>query len=328
VELRWRDVVVCDYEIELSDSALVEYDLYGRGLQAAPRVLLGEREVLGSTRRPGVIDIPAAVYDTFCARVRARLLTLTGALAVRSAFDDARTQLAAALDALDAQLRTRARPSGVGGLIRALDRVMAFHTLNWLLPVQEAQRHLAGLFEADHAARVCLLALMVPATPAHLLDVHALLLDAARTADAALFAEQAGFLHAQGMATTAWEDPTTVAAVLHKAAARHGGDLAGQVTGLRAAHARASGRRDALYAAALLASAGDPAVYERTQAIAVTCRLAADEEEFRKVAQQRTLRGLRRLACAHGFDPMDLPLSEFAACAHSGANAPAPAWWP
>jgi hypothetical protein len=328
MELRWRDLVVCDYEIELGDGALVEYDLYGRGLQAAPSVLLGESQPLGNTRRPGVIDIPAARYDAFCARVRGSLLTLDGALRARAVFDTARARLTDAMAALDAHLNDPRRSVRVDDLAEPLDQVMAFHTLNWLLPTQEAQEHLAGMLGDQAAARTCLLAQMVPTVPAHLLDVHALLLETARTGDMAAFADQAGFLQAQGMTVTAWEDPAAVWASVAalrattRGEAAAGEDLAGQVAMLRDTHQAADQRRESLYAAALLASIGDPAAHARTQAIAVACRLAADEEEFRKVAQQRILRGLRKLAHGHGVDPTRLTLTDFTACDSAGRVRP------
>lgn len=317
MELRWRDLVVCDYEIELGDvGALVEYDLYGRGLQAAPGVLLGEPGPLGATRRPGVIDIPAARYDDFCRRVRERLLTLHGVLHARDAFQAARRRLSDAIRALETALAASLPPTRLEELAMALDEVMAFHTLNWVLPTREAAEHLAALLGSAEAGRACLLAQMVPTVPAHLLDVHALLLETARTGDLATFADRAGYLQAQGMAETAWEDPAAVAASVNAlrdrwAADGHGPDASVQLTALDTAHQSADRRREALYAAALLASADDPAAYERTQAIAVACRLAADEEEYRKQAQQRVLRGLRLLGRARGMDPTRLTLDQF-----------------
>ncbi|GAA4082986.1 hypothetical protein GCM10022214_47980 [Actinomadura miaoliensis] len=316
MELRWRELVVCDYEIELGDvGALVEYDLYGRGLQAAPRMLLGEPAPLGITRRPGVIDIPAARYDDFCRRVRTRLLTLQGALQARDVFDAARARLSDAIHALEVALIAAVPPAGLDELAMALDEVMAFHTLNWMLPTREAAEHLSMLLGSAEAGRACLLAQMVPTVPAHLLDVHALLLETSQTGDLAAFADRAGYLQAQGMAKTAWENPAavaaSVAALRDRWAAEDHDDPSVQLTALHTAHQTADRRREALYAAALLASADDPAAYERTQAIAVACRLAADEEEYRKQAQQRVLRGLRMLGQAHGMDPTRLTLDQF-----------------
>ncbi|GII84422.1 hypothetical protein Ssi03_24120 [Sphaerisporangium siamense] len=318
MEIRWRDLVICDYEIDLMEGAagrgaLVEYDLYGRGLRVAPRVLLDDPAPLGRVRRPGVVDVPAARYDLFCAAVRDRLLTLDGALAARAAFDDARRALTAGLALLEEHLAGAAPPPPLRDLAAAMDAVMAFHTLNWLLPRERAEDHLSAVLGDRTAGRACLLAQMVPAEPAHLLDVHAWLLECAADADAETFARRGGFLQRQGLAATPWEDPRHASALLERLAREGEDHLTAQVSALRDSHRRASARRDDLYAAALLACAGDHAAHETTQAIGVACELAADEEEFRKVAQQRLLRALRLLAQTHHWDAFTLTLDGFAA---------------
>lgn len=313
MEFRWRDLVVCDYEMSLIDGvsgrgAVVEYDLYGRGLHTAPRILLGSPNPLGKIRRPGIVDVPAAEYDAFCTAVRQRLLRLDGALAIRQAFDTTRAGFEEMITQLEGYLSHAEAAPHLEALAVVLDNLMALHTLNWLLPRTEAEAHLATLFDDEAAARACLLALTVPTDPAHLVDVHAWLLQTARSSDASAFAERMGFLQQQGLSPSAWEDPATVAQTIRRIPVS---ETEQALTELQEHHTRANQRRADLYAAALLASVTDRSAYERTQAIAVSCRLAADEEEFRKVAQQRTLRALRKLADRHGWDAYEMPLSQF-----------------
>ncbi|NRQ32113.1 hypothetical protein HII36_09715 [Nonomuraea sp. NN258] len=313
MEIRWRDLVICDYEVALADGvsgrgAVVEYDLYGRGLHIAPRVLLDDPAPLGRIRRPGIVDVPATEYDAFCAAVQHRLLDLPGALAVRSAFETARSKFWSRISKLESRLNRRGAAAQLAMLTVALDDLMALHTLNWLLPREAAEAHLTQVFADEHAARTCLLALMVPSEPAHVVDVYAWLLRTASTGDTSAFADQKGFLQAQGLTASPWEDPAVVARTIEQFS---NAETQQALTKLRHLHERASQRRSDFYAAALLASSSDGAAYQRTQALAVICRLAADEEEFRKVAQQQTLRTLRKLAEQHGRDPYELTLADF-----------------
>lgn len=266
---------------------------------------------LGRIRRPGIVDIPAVAYDEFCTAVRRHLLTLKGALMAKAAFAAARAGLSAELTRLEQCSADGGPLPSLAALAAAMDKVMAFHTLNWLLPREEAERHLATVLGDPAAARACLLAQAVPAEPAHLLDVHAWLLECTATMDAASFAQHRGHLQHQGLGATPWEDPHQTAELMERLAEAGGERLAEQVTALRASHEAAARRRDGLYAAALLASAGDRGLYERTRAIGVAFGLAADEEEFRKVAQQRFLRTFREACEARNWNAFDLSLDDF-----------------
>ncbi|MFC5183193.1 hypothetical protein [Actinomadura harenae] len=322
MELRWRGVVTADYEMELDHGALVERDLYGRGLRAAPCVLLDDPRPLGRTRRPGVVDIDVEVYETFCERVRERLLTLQGAMHAATVFRDACAQVCSVLEQLERRLADGTPPVELAQLPALLDRLMALHTLNWLLPDREAVEHLTVLFGDEQAARRCALAQMVPIVPAHLLDLHQRLITTADTGNFTGFARAVGHLQAPGLAPAAWEDPAAVAVSVDTLRKRVGGSegLAEQDDRIRRGRDRAVQQRVDLYAAALLASSGDASAWDRTQAIGVLFPLAADEEEERRRLQGWVLRVLRETAARHHVDAQTLTLDDFAALA-SGRGA-------
>jgi hypothetical protein len=336
VETRWGALVIFDYERDFPDASVAELELYSRGLLRFAAVLAGDDRQLGAQRRPGIADLDAELYDDAAAKLHSRLSGLASA-------QELRCKVSALLTAVNAQLRCAERQVtsggcvlGAGELASGLVDVMALHVINWLWPLDEFERHLSGVFGNADLGRRCLLALMIPSRQAHMLDFHAHVLEAAgrasagrreRSLAAARLAEEVGYLQGPGMpgmAAHPLENPGAAADLLMtRLDGNDAAALAVPLDGLAIAHQQATAERSAMYAAALAASSGSLAAWERTQAVAISCQIAADAEEVRKVIQNRALRLLRRIGQACDLEIASTGLT---ALVRGSALAPEARW--
>lgn len=206
---------------------------------------------------------------------------------------------------------------------------MALVVLNWVLPLERFACHFAELLGDEALGRRCLLAQMTPSTPAHMIDFHAYVLAAARDAQegselialADALAAEIGYLQVQGMNPTLLERPREARRLLERLASqREGEDIQGEIAAMLDAQRTSRAQRAALYASAMLAAARDPRLYARTEAIVIVCRVAAEEEERRKVLQQRALRSFREAAERAGVDPLRLTIEDLLGAATVGAR--------
>ncbi|MBX7266893.1 hypothetical protein KIF24_13235 [Micromonospora sp. Llam7] len=298
MESRWRDLVILDYEVDFPAASRLELALYSAGAALFPRVLLGEPAPWGRHRRPGVLEIPAVRYD--------RLLDDFGARCADPSFvRRLGARLHACLDRLARATRRLEPPAPprrgrIVKAVEALAELMAFHVLNWALPLDDIRRWLARLTGSPHAARGLLMRLLVPTNPAHLADFAALAASAhhdLRAGDwsprrAAQLATDVGHLQSPGLARP-FDDPAVLETYLRSL----GPDDAAYLDAMRSARDDAR-RRLARDTALLLLTAGDAAAVARTWALTTVCRLAAEEEEQRRRWQGRSLRAIGT-AAAH-----------------------------
>lgn len=290
------DIVICDYELGTGASPM-ELALYTEGVRAVPRVLLEEIAPLGVVRRTGVIDIPVVQFDAVRDRFTRKIWTVAGAHQIQHRLEAG----VAILEALAAEVEawtdaTSVEPETLLAYHRALVDLMAFHVLNWWLPLTEYETLLVELL-GPRRGKSCLFDLLSPSRPPHMIDFHQEIMAAERDdpATAAHLSRKLGFLQTWGVDASPLEDPAAMRRhmdLLDAAAA------AANLTTLRAARDAARRRRDAAVSEALLAARHDTATFDRVEAVALVCQLACDEEEERRVHQ---LRGLRNLRCLAGF---------------------------
>ena len=325
MEPAWHGLLTCDYEHTRPDATRLEWDLYTTSLITWPHTLMAEPSPYGRLRRPGIVDIPEQDHHRLLSHWHA-LLADPGYVADLAARTTGwTTALARALNTTththpagirnDSQPGTPALPDATTCLV-ALNTT---HIVNWLLPEQQWEHTLTGLFGDLHQARACLLGLMTPTAPGHLLDAYAHVLSAARQlrrgADAsvvaAVLAGGTGPVYgaaSPGRTALPLEDPTTARIVLARAAADDPDTDLATVTG---AHADAHARRDTWLSAAILSAAGNPAAVRTVQTIASTCRWATDCEERRKEFRHRYLAAVRRWCANTGTDPDQVTLNDF-----------------
>ncbi|MGK5740380.1 hypothetical protein [Micromonospora sp. URMC 103] len=305
MESRWRDLVVLDYEVDFPTASRLELALYSTGAALAPGALLGERQRWGVHRHPGLLEVPASHYDRVldefgvrCADPRfvrglgERLAACVGRLARATA------DLAGAEPPDTTTIR---------GVVDALTELMAFHVLNWALPLPEIEGWLARFTEDGDAARALLMRLLVPTTPAHLVDVAALTAAAHRDIHAGAWSPgraadlsaRIGHLQAPGLAVRPFEDPATLEAYVRSLDAGDVDHLGAMRRSRNAAQDRLARDTSML----LLATGGEPADVDRAWAYTAVCRLAAEEEEQRRRWQGASLRAIRIAAERAGVRP-------------------------
>jgi hypothetical protein len=169
MESRWRDWVTLDYEIDFPEASRFEVAVYGAGAAAFPRVVLGVSSSWGIHRRPGVLDIPRGEYT---ARLNAfsRLSTdLEFAHGLSRRFDSICGALAALNQNVERSPDDQTADS-ISALIDQLVELMAFHVLNWAIPLKRFRRILADVLGDDKRAGESLMRLFVSFRPAHLSD--------------------------------------------------------------------------------------------------------------------------------------------------------------
>jgi hypothetical protein len=300
MQIVFGDLVICDYELGASLSP-IELELYTSGVRAVPEVLLGEPLSLGYLRRPGVLHIPLAEFVRVRDRFTERAWSASAAAATRRHLDD----LVRLVDTLAADVESQALADRIDSVaIRAyhtaLVRLMAYHVLNWWLPVDDYERLLTGLLGPDRGRGV-LFRLLTPSRPPHMISFHEEIMAADRSAPAVAerLARQIGYLQTWGAQASVLENPAAMSQHLRGLDAGRAADGLAQ---LRAARTDALRRRDEALAEALAATRADPARFDRVEALAIMCQLACDEEEDRRVHQLRGLRNLRAVARLAGAD--------------------------
>ena len=303
MESRWRDLVILDYEADFPRFSTLELALYSTGAAHFPTILLGESKNWGIHRRAGVLEIPAQQYDrvlsafedscadaTFVRAVSARFRSICEDLARLNRDIDDSTDLPEHGD-LDHLLQD---------IIDALANLMSYHVLNWAIPLEGIESYLKDLGYSSEQARECLMRLLVPTTPAHLIDFFEQATSASRdisggswTPDRALeIAEAIGHLQAPGMAERPFEDSDTLERYLRSFSVE---ELANLDT-MREARKRTDQELARQVTYLYLSTGGSESALAHAEAIVGICRLAAEEEEQRRRWQSLTLRNIRRLA--------------------------------
>ncbi|RZT78073.1 hypothetical protein EV382_1254 [Micromonospora violae] len=304
MESRWRDIVVLDYEVDFPTASPLELALYSTGAALAPRILLECADRWGAHRRPGLLDIPAGHYDrtlhefgnrcaepSFVAGLAGRLSRCVSRVA------EATARLAGA-DAPTA--------GGIQAAVDALAELMAFHVLNWALPLTDIETWLAGLTRDPQAARELLMRLLVPNTSAHLTDFatltaaahHAIHAGGWSSQRAAELSASIGHLQAPGLPQRPFEDARTLETYVRSLDPPEVGYLEAMRDSRDAARRRLARDTSML----LLAAGGTGRRVARTWAFVSMCRLAAEEEEQRRRWQAKTLQTLRSAADRGGLD--------------------------
>lgn len=304
MESRWRDIVVLDYEVDFPAASPLELALYSTGAALAPQVLLGGTDRWGAHRRPGVLDIPADHYDSTLHDFGTRCAepSFVGGLGRRlTSCVDRVARATAGLAGIAAP-----NADSVRATVDALADLMAFHVLNWALPLTDIEAWLATLTRDPQSARALLMRLLVPETPAHLADVAALTVAAHRdihggswsTDRAAELSADIGHLQAPGLAQRPFEDARTLETYVRSL---DDPDVA-YLEAMRDSR-DAARRRLARDTSMLLLAADVPASpVARTSAFVAVCRLAAEEEEQRRRWQAKALQAIRLAADRGGLD--------------------------
>lgn len=172
MQVRWRDLVIIDYEVDFPAATGYELGLYSSGLQLFPKVVLGIDRVWGRLRRPGLVDIPEALYEEILGEFAASCLTSSSLYRMSTTMTDLISSLTQACDTLDEDLAAdrHPKPELLESATSRLGHLMAFHVLNWVLPIDEIISRLQLLLGSRKAARETLLSMMVPFTSSHVLD--------------------------------------------------------------------------------------------------------------------------------------------------------------
>ena len=172
MQVRWRDLVIVDYEVDFPNATKYELDLYSSGLQLFPQVVLGIDRTWGRVRRVGVVDIPVADYDVVLEEFARNCLTSVFIRDSLTVLNNLFRSLDLACETLEEHLvkRQPLEANFLENATRCLHQLMAFHVLNWILPLDEMLSRLQLLLGTRANARATLLSLMVPFTSSHVLD--------------------------------------------------------------------------------------------------------------------------------------------------------------
>lgn len=292
MQIPFGDVVVCDYELSTTATTPLELSLYSDGVRAVPAVLLAEDGALGTVRAPGVIDIPAVELNRHRDRFLALVRTAAGASGLRERLDQRVTKLDALADTVESWHGVEALDSRVLGEYHGvLVELMAFHVLNWWLPLED-YRELLNSVVGSETGRSCLFDLLKPSRPPHMLLFHREVLTAERSVSAAArLARRIGYLQTWSAAGSALESPIAMYDYLDAVQVSNS-DLAA----LNTARENARRSRENALTRVLLAARGDAVLFDLAEAAATMCQLACDEEEDRRVHQLRAFRNFRRVA--------------------------------
>jgi hypothetical protein len=164
--------VIVDYEVDFPTATSYELGLYSSGLQLFPQVVLGKNFAWGRLRRAGVVDISVFDYEEILDIFASRCLTSGFISHMSTTMDDLIGPLGKACDALGETLAAGnlPQPKMLQNATDLVERLMAFHVLNWVLPIEEILTRLRRIVGTHAAAREALLSLIVPFTSSHLLD--------------------------------------------------------------------------------------------------------------------------------------------------------------
>jgi hypothetical protein len=264
---------------------------YTVGLARLPCAFLG-RAQFGVFRRPGVLWVRRQVYADVADEINDLMLndcTYPGEL--RRRFEHVRDQLRSVL--------VGAAPDDVSRLNQVWARLcdaLAFVPFNWLIPFTHFEDEVRSLgnHSPDEAKR-WISAVSAPTHSPHFIVFHRRLCQLAIAAkvgadpDYTGFAREMGKLQTGFIAPAPFENPEIVRThVIELATSSTVEDLEHEITRLDAVHTRAAVARDEALADAAR-RAPHPAALERMRAAADLLRLAADEEEERKVLQMHAL---------------------------------------
>jgi len=171
----WNHMLTCDYERTRPTASPLEWDLYTRSLLAWPATLMNVPEPYGRLRRPGIVDIDEDDHHRLLTQWHTLLRHddyVPDLIARTTAWHRATEHtLERAEQALNHADRDHAYQH-LGQATRVFLDVMSTHIVNWLLPEDDWNAHLATLFGDAQRAANCLLALMTPSTTGHLLTGH------------------------------------------------------------------------------------------------------------------------------------------------------------
>jgi hypothetical protein len=190
LETRWRGLVILDYELDFPSAPIEVLDLYSAGAARFTTAVLGESLPWGRVRRPGVIEFSAARYDgaidAFASACRSPSFVMS---------------LEGRLGLLIARVKGELLSAEEGGggplndsLLDPLRSLMAFHVLNWVIPLSQLLEDLADLLGDPEAAQQVLHASLTPLTGSHLMDR-----EVRRPTEAARRAEVSAIAHASRM---------------------------------------------------------------------------------------------------------------------------------
>lgn len=171
----WNHMLTCDYERTRPTANLLEWDLYTRSLRAWPCALMNVPTPYGRLRRPGVVDIDEGDHQRLVTQWHAQLRDphyVAGFIARTTQWHrDTEHALDRVDQAIDRGDGAAAHQHLEAATAVFLD-VMSTHIVNWLLPEDDWNTHLAHLFADTRPTADCLLALLTPSTTGHLLAGH------------------------------------------------------------------------------------------------------------------------------------------------------------
>ncbi len=169
MDIAWNGMLTCDYEHSRPHASPLERELYTLSLTTWPAVFLGSPRPYGSARRPGIVDVPESDHHQLVAQLHYRLAEPARARALTEQAAAHRKNAAAALDRAERSLGSDAAIADLAAATAAILIVMSAHIVNWLLPEEHWETRMTKLLGNRLAARACIAALSVPASPGHLL---------------------------------------------------------------------------------------------------------------------------------------------------------------
>jgi hypothetical protein len=304
LETRWHELVILDYELDFPQNSLLELALYSLGAARFTRVVLGEEELWGVHRRPGILEVKEPEYERALNLFACKAQDLPFVCSLTSKFMDLQAQLERANRPVEDDLRAIADPGVALDLLRhiveLLANLMAFHVLNWSVPYDAMAKYLGDVLGSPDTGRESLMAMLVPYTSAHLTDFFEVVTTASAEMELGTWddersravADAIGHLQAPGLAERAFENPRTLGDYLASLGDCEFEQLP-RMTAARLAAKRALARKvSELY----LATDGSAGALAEAAAVVGMCRLAAEEEERRRRWQSRALRNVRLVA--------------------------------
>jgi hypothetical protein len=170
MDIAWNGILTCDYERTRPHASPLERELYTRSLIAWPAVFLGDPGPYGSLRRPGIVDVAESSHRQLAGQLHDRLSAPRQARALTEQAAAHRQEAAAALDRAERSLAASGpAATDLAAATAAILIVMSAHIVNWLLPEEQWETRMTKLLGNRLAARACIAALSIPASPGHLL---------------------------------------------------------------------------------------------------------------------------------------------------------------
>jgi hypothetical protein len=318
LEIRTRDSVILDYEVDFPTSTRLEWSLYSLGAARFTAVALGSIEPWGRHRRAGVLEIAAPDYDQALASFAQRTNDREFISRLSDTFVDACGTLESINRVLEGTQVPKATESRqlLTNLVDVLAKLMAFHVLNWAIPFEDIERTLTSLLGSRRRARESLLRMLVPITSAHMTDFYELAAAASLKlrngefdrGNVAELASAVAYLQAPGLAKGSFEEEEQLVEYLTSFEDKEWQYAEDAQNGREVS--RWEMQREVWLM--VLATDGSVRSLDQIAALVGACRLAAEEEEQRRRFQARSLRNLRRICNHHGFDldefvPRDVP---------------------